>query len=80
MKKLRQIIFGYIIAILQFILSINLVWHFRIALSDYKNRISGGYFFILKFLFIVWIFYIIISIPKWILKISNKIIEKGERI
>ncbi len=78
MKKLKKIIVGYIIAILQFILSINLVWDFRINLNDYKNGLYGEYFFLIKFLFIVLIFYMIISVPRWILKTSCKFIEKGD--
>ena len=80
MEKLKNIIRGYIIAILQFIVSINLVWDFRISLNDYKNGVYGEGFFLIKFLFTALIFYIIISVPKWILKFSNKFIEKGDEV
>ena len=59
-EKGEKKVCAYIIAILQFILSINLVWGFRISINDYKMGIYGKYFFLLKFLFSVLIFYIIL--------------------
>ncbi len=74
MKKLGKAIYIYMIAMLQFILSINLVWKLRIYVNDYRSGVYGVYFLTIKFLFLVLVFYVIISFPK----IVSKLVDKSE--
>ena len=79
MKRLGKIIYGYMIAMLQFILSINLVWKFRIYVNDYRSGVYGVYFLTIKFLFLVLVFYVIISFPKIVSKLVDKFVLKVEK-
>ena len=74
MKRFGKIIYGYMIAMLQFILSINLVWKLRIYVNDYRSGVYGIYFLTIEFLFLVLVFYVIISFPK----IVSKLVDKSE--
>ena len=75
----KKFITGYFTALIQFCISINLVWILRIWINDYKNRDNNYLAFellVFQFIFLVFLFYILINIKSIIYKILEKLSKK----
>ena len=75
----KKFITGYFTALIQFCISINLVWILRIWLNDYKHRNSDYLtleLLVFRFLFLVFLFYILINIKSTTYVILEKLTEK----
>lgn len=75
----KKFITGYFTALIQFCISINLVWILRIWVNDYKNRDNNYLAFellVFQFIFLVFLFYILINIKSIIYKILEKLSKK----